>query len=117
MVPLLLLVRVLLPDLASATVEAALSHLLVLLLSEVCILLQIFVSLFVDFWRAIGRELGDVDANLVAIPPIQLILCHDESHAEVTRLYCVFVLAEDLQILFLSEVRKLSNYRVIEGDR
>jgi hypothetical protein len=67
---ILLLVRVLLPDLASATVEAALSGLLVLLLSEVCILLQIFIGLFVDLWRAIGRELGNVNANLVAIPPI-----------------------------------------------
>jgi hypothetical protein len=52
----LLLVRVLLSNLASATVEAALSGLLVLLLSEVCILLQIFVGLLVDLWRAIGWE-------------------------------------------------------------
>ena len=52
----LLLVRVLLSNLASATVEAALSGLLVLLLSEVCILLQILVGLLVDLWRAVGRE-------------------------------------------------------------
>ena len=89
----LLLVRVLLPDFASATIEATLTGLLVLLLSEVCILLQIFVGLLVDLWRAIGRELGNVYANLVAIPPIQLILCHDESHPEVTWLHCIFVLA------------------------
>ena len=99
----LLLVRVLLSNLASATVEAALSGLLVLLLSEVCILLQVFVGLFVDLWRAVGREGGDVYANLVAIPPIQLIFGHDQSHAEVTWLYCIFVLAENLQILFLKK--------------
>jgi hypothetical protein len=52
----LLLVRVLLSNLASATIEAALSGLLVLLLSEVCILLQVFVGLLVDLWRAIGWE-------------------------------------------------------------
>ena len=113
----LLLVRVLLSNLASATVEAALSGLLVLLLSEVCILLQIFVGLLVDLWRAIGRELGNVYANLVAIPPIQLILCHDESHPEVPWLHCIFVLAENLQILFLNNVSNQSKYRVIEGDR
>ncbi len=94
----LLLVRVFFPDLASATIEAALSGLLIFLLSEVCILLQIFVGLLVDLWRAIGRELGNVYANLVAIPPIQLILCHYESHPEVTWLNCIFLLAENLQI-------------------
>ena len=83
----LLLVRVLLSDLASASVEATLSGLLILLLSEVCILLQIFVGLFVDFRGAIWRELGNVYADLVTVPPIQLILCHDEPHAEVTWLY------------------------------
>jgi hypothetical protein len=113
----LLLVRVLLPDLASATVEATLSGLLVFLLSEVCILLQIFIGLFVDLWRAIGRKLGNVNANLVAIPPIQLILCHYESHPEVTWLYCIFLLAEDLQILFLNKVRNSLKYRIIERDR
>jgi hypothetical protein len=99
----LLLVRVLLSNLASASVEAALSSLLVLLLSEVCILLQVFVCLFVDLGRAVGRELGDIYAHLVAIPPIQLIFGHDQSHAEVTWLYCIFVLAENLQILFLKK--------------
>jgi hypothetical protein len=52
----LLLVRVLLSNLASASVEAARSGLLVLLLSEVCILLQVFVGLLVDLWRPIRWE-------------------------------------------------------------
>ena len=55
------------------------------------ILFEVFVGLLVNMRWSVRGKLGNINANLVSIPPIQFVLCHDKFCSNLSRFYSVFV--------------------------
>ena len=67
------------------------------------ILFEVFVGLLVNMGWSVRGKLGNINPNLVSIPPIQFVLCHDKFCSNLSRFYCVFVkISQTLNINLLT---------------